>query len=338
MNSKDNLMPTNVSSIISNFSDLVKNFSNKETEWQIQKEEYEQRISELEGEVKAHENINIDLLKRIRMLEYALSQERSKNNNKGDNSHINIPQDNSLFNDLGPQNLIKEEDLKFLRETSNRHSMINVLQSIGIDENLANNLFTDFELNRTELEAMIKKNLDEKLAKTGKDNISQIVNNKGNIQNNTSNNNSEDNNEIAYKDKNKSVLGNYRKHKNESGYDYFIKLTRVHGHVNCRDAYDNIAPDIKYSLNIPDKEQKEVYFKTKEEAINFFESIKTTFCKYLRKLGCYGSGDFNGGLPFMDDYTTPWTTDRFCKYFNISDEAKNYIENFFIEYYKKFEK
>ena len=143
---------------------------------------------------------------------------------------------------------------------------------------------------------------------------------------------------IIYKDKNKSVLGNYRKHKNESGYDYFIKLTRVHGHVNCRDAYDNIAPDIKYSLNIPDKEQKEVYFKTKEEAINFFESIKTTFCKYLRKLGCYGSGDFNGGLPFMDDYTTPWTTDRFCKYFNISDEAKNYIENFFIEYYNKFEK
>lgn len=204
MNSKDNLMPTNVSSIISNFSALVKNFSNKETEWQIQKEEYEQRISELEGEVKAHENINIDLLKRIRMLEYALSQERSKNSNKGDNSNINIPQDNSLFNDLGPQNLIKEEELKFLRETSNRHSMINVLQSIGIDENLANNLFTDFELNRTELEAMIKKNLDEKLAKTGKENISQIVNNKGNIQHNISNNNSEDNNEIAYKDKNKS--------------------------------------------------------------------------------------------------------------------------------------
>ena len=32
----------------------------KETSWHIQKEEYEKRISELEGEVKAHENINID--------------------------------------------------------------------------------------------------------------------------------------------------------------------------------------------------------------------------------------------------------------------------------------
>ena len=143
---------------------------------------------------------------------------------------------------------------------------------------------------------------------------------------------------LIYKNKNKSVLGNYRKHKNEPGYDYFIKLTRVHGHVNCKDAFDNIAPDIKYSLNIPDKEQKEVYFKTKEEAINFFESIKTTFCKYLKKLGCYGAGDFNGGLPFMDDYTKPWTTERFCKYFNISDETKKYIENFFIKYYNKFEK
>lgn len=143
---------------------------------------------------------------------------------------------------------------------------------------------------------------------------------------------------VIYQNRDKSVLGNYRKHKGEKGYDYFIKLTRVHGHVNNKDAYDNIAPDIKYSLNVPDKEQKEVYFKTKNEAENFFESIKTTFCKYLRKLGCYGSGDFNSGLPFMNDYTKPWTTDRFCKYFNISDEAKKHIENFFIEYYKKFEK
>ena len=38
----------------------------KETEWQISKENYEKKIAELEGELKAHENINIDLLKRKR--------------------------------------------------------------------------------------------------------------------------------------------------------------------------------------------------------------------------------------------------------------------------------
>lgn len=187
MNTNDNLMPTNVTNLITNFSNLVRTFTIKETEWQIQKEDYEKKISELEGEVKAHENINVDLLKRIRMLEYALNQERQKNNTKTDNLSPNIvPPDNSLFNDLAPQNLIKEEDLKFLKESTNRPSLISILQTIGIDENLANNLFVDFELNRTELEAMIKKNLDEKLAHTGQDNITEIVNQKS--QSNTANN------------------------------------------------------------------------------------------------------------------------------------------------------
>jgi len=170
MNSNDNLMPTNISQIITNFSNLVRNFTIKDTEWQIQKEEYEKRISELEGEIKAHENINIDLLKRIRMLEFALAQERKKNNPNEIDNNNNINTNEDLFKDLPQQNLIKDEDLQFLRDHSNRPSLLNVLQSIGIDENLAKNLFTDFELNRSELEAMIKKNLDEQISKINKEN------------------------------------------------------------------------------------------------------------------------------------------------------------------------
>ena len=175
MNTNDNLMPTNISSIITNFSNLVRNFSVKDTEWQIQKEEYEKRISELEGEVKAHENINIDLLKRIRMLEYALTLERQKNQNSNTQPNVETQNENNLFNDLGPQNLIKEEDLQFLHEKSNRPPLISMLQTIGIDENLAKNLFEDFELNKTELEAMIKKNLDEKLNQIGMDNFKDVI-------------------------------------------------------------------------------------------------------------------------------------------------------------------
>ena len=37
-----------------------------------------------------------------------------------------------------------------------------MLKDIGISENLANNLFTDLELNKTELERLIKNNMDEK--------------------------------------------------------------------------------------------------------------------------------------------------------------------------------
>ena len=190
MINNDNLMPTNVSNIISDFSKLVRNFSMKETSWHIQKEEYEKRISELEGEVKAHENINIYLLKRIRMLEYALSQERQKNNTNNNNepsqlnknNMMNIGISGDVFNDLAPQQLLKEEDLQFLKESANRPSLLSVLQSIGIDENLAKNLFDDFELNKTELEQMIKKNLDEKIAQA-----TQETNNV-NSNNNTNNN------------------------------------------------------------------------------------------------------------------------------------------------------
>ena len=191
-NNNDNLNPIDVSNIISNFSNLVRNFSIKETEWQIQKEEYEKRISELEGEIQAHENINIDLLKRIRMLEYSLAQERQKNSsNDENNDYIN---NNNIKDeiDLPPQNLLKEEDLKFLRENSNRPSLLSVLKSVGIDDNLVNNLFTDFELNRNELENMIKKNIEEKLSKNTK--IEQNFNNNNNNNNNPINNNINNNN------------------------------------------------------------------------------------------------------------------------------------------------
>ncbi len=50
----------------------------RETEWLLEKQELQARSTSLEGELKAQENINRDLLKRIKMLEYALRQERLK--------------------------------------------------------------------------------------------------------------------------------------------------------------------------------------------------------------------------------------------------------------------
>ena len=185
MNSLDNSSPTNVNDIIKNFSNMVRNFAMKETEWQISKENYEKKIAQLEGELRAHENINIDLLKRIRMLEYELAKERKDKN-------IDINSNDDLYKDLQYPNLIKEEDLKFLEETANKPSLLSILQSIGIDENLANNLFTDFELNKNELEAMIKKDIEEKLMKSENNNANNNVNeiqneNKNNKFNNISN-------------------------------------------------------------------------------------------------------------------------------------------------------
>jgi striatin 1/3/4 len=76
MNNDSGLVPTNLAEVMDKFNQSIRKFAIKETEWFVHKGNYETRIAELEGQLKAHENINIDLLKRIKMLEYALNQER----------------------------------------------------------------------------------------------------------------------------------------------------------------------------------------------------------------------------------------------------------------------
>jgi striatin 1/3/4 len=76
MNNEGGLVPTNLAEVMDKFNQSIRKFAIRETEWFVSKGNYENKIAELEGQVKAHENINIDLLKRIRMLEYALTQER----------------------------------------------------------------------------------------------------------------------------------------------------------------------------------------------------------------------------------------------------------------------
>ena len=250
MNSNDNINPTNVNDIIKNFSNMVRNFAMKETEWQISKENYEKKIAQLEGELKAHENINIDLLKRIRMLEYELAKERK---DKGADGSSYSGNNEDLFKDLQYPNLIKEEDLKFLEESANRPSLLSILQSIGIDENLANNLFTDFELNKNELEAMIKKDIEEKLLQSD-NNINIIQNNNNNINknnsnniNNLNNNNYQNMNNYADKNINQSNIKSINNNKQEeSNLNYSFNLNNL---VELRNHFDEVRK-LSYLENI----------------------------------------------------------------------------------------
>ena len=249
MNSNDNINPTNVNDIIKNFSNMVRNFAMKETEWQISKENYEKKIAQLEGELKAHENINIDLLKRIRMLEYELAKERKDKRSEG-NSYSGNNED--LFKDLQYPNLIKEEDLKFLEESANRPSLLSILQSIGIDENLANNLFTDFELNKNELEAMIKKDIEEKLLQSDNNiNITQNSNNinknKVNNINNLNNNNYQNINNFIDKNTNQTNVKSINNNKQgESNLNYSFNLNNL---VELRNHFDEVRK-LSYLENI----------------------------------------------------------------------------------------
>ncbi|KAF9111260.1 hypothetical protein BGX27_005175 [Mortierella sp. AM989] len=53
-------------------------FERDRNEWDIEKSEMKARIAFLEGEKRGIDNTKIDLMKRVKMLEYALRQERSK--------------------------------------------------------------------------------------------------------------------------------------------------------------------------------------------------------------------------------------------------------------------
>ena len=260
MNSLDNSSPTNVNDIIKNFSNMVRNFAMKETEWQISKENYEKKIAQFEGELRAHENINIDLLKRIRMLEYELAKERKDKN-------IDINSNDDLYKDLQYPNLIKEEDLKFLEETANKPSLLSILQSIGIDENLANNLFTDFELNKNELEAMIKKDIEEKLMKSENNNANNNANeiqneNKNNKYNNISNANNNINKN--YKNVNNNI-------QNEINNNNNISNTQ---NIKSSNISKNEEQNFNYSFNLNNSVELRYHF-DEVRKLSYLENINS---------------------------------------------------------------
>lgn len=154
----------NIAGIVEYLNDTLRKLALKETEWLIQKNAYENTINEITGQLKAAENINTDLLKRIRMLEYALSVERTKVLKLGGQIDTEIKFNNQIVkNEIeDKRELIKEEDLKKLRESTQKPSLMKMLDDIGINENFANELFSDLELNKIEFEKMVKSNVEAK--------------------------------------------------------------------------------------------------------------------------------------------------------------------------------
>ena len=158
MNTNDNLFPSNANELIKDFSNMVRNFDKSEQNWKESKEIYEKKILDLMKKRKIYENINTDLLKVVKLLEYELQREKDVKKNKIENEN------EIIFKDSQYKNLIKDDDFSYLNEfsSSNKSSIMNILKNLGINERLANNLFIDFDLNKPELETLIKKDIEQK--------------------------------------------------------------------------------------------------------------------------------------------------------------------------------
>ena len=64
--------------IITSLKDMQRVNFTKETEWLFEKSQMSQKVNQLESQLQAQQNINEDLIRRIKMLEFCLREERIK--------------------------------------------------------------------------------------------------------------------------------------------------------------------------------------------------------------------------------------------------------------------
>lgn len=77
-------------------------------------------------------------------------------------------------------------------------------------------------------------------------------------------------------------------------------------------------------------------FDSEIEAKNWINTQKTDFMRFVTILNSVDSNRRSKFIPFMKDYTIKWTNDKFCEYFNITDEEKKQIHYYIKLYDNKF--
>ena len=101
-----------------------------------------------------------------------------------------------------------------------------------------------------------------------------------------------------------------------------VPIYQWHSGINCYDAV--IVPKELYSK----KAKLVLIFKNENEATNFKESLKTKFANwFFDNYVVPGDGKIITYMFRMTDYSQPWTDERFYKYFNLTKEEINRIEN-----------
>ena len=91
-----------------------------------------------------------------------------------------------------------------------------------------------------------------------------------------------------------------------------IQISTIHGHPGCKDEFDIVTSQYKLVEHLRPKNMSEFDF------INWHRSCNTKFMKYCNLLTRQGQHLSPGFLPYMQDYTQPWTDKRFCDYFDIT--------------------
>ncbi|KAI6659241.1 Striatin [Oopsacas minuta] len=103
-------------------------FERERSSWELEKVELQSKIAFLNGQRKGHENLKRDLIRRIKMLEFALKQERSKNHKLVHGTDLILP-DNKIEFESEPDIISSSTNL-----TEGRNVLRQYLRELGYTE------------------------------------------------------------------------------------------------------------------------------------------------------------------------------------------------------------
>ena len=121
------------------------------------------------------------------------------------------------------------------------------------------------------------------------------------------------------------ILGNHSGTAGFGNYMPLIKSVDTYGKYyyqgksekNGKTVEENKAMN-SHSVNGKTDNWTVVSLNTENELLNFYNSTETTFFKYIFCVSLVDVHVHPQFLPWMGDYTEPWTNARFCEYFGIT--------------------
>ena len=114
-------------------------------------------------------------------------------------------------------------------------------------------------------------------------------------------------------------IGNWMLPKNKAFY---------FNNKNCDGlTYEEYRNNVMWGNVKPRADISHIEFDTEIERENFYNSWATKLMIYLMKTECMDVNVHTKFLPYMEDYTKPWTDEGFYKFFNITPEEQKLIED-----------
>lgn len=131
---------------------------------------------------------------------------------------------------------------------------------------------------------------------------------------------------ISCKIMNKAMSDNLKIHvSSKREGEFSMPISGIHGHMNSND-YNVLGLDYDEQCNSK-VEYKFVNFATENERRNFYDAMMLPAMIYINHLWKSDQHVNMQYIPWLGDYTSPWTNERLYKYFDLSDDEIKYIED-----------